>query len=84
MGNQLWFHEALDKFKLSHEDRVIVKQAMTVRNIDADRDTVIDFLEANIRSKEDMQQCFEFLQANGNRPDDVKAAITLLQAGIRD
>jgi hypothetical protein len=70
MGDQLRFYETEIKFKLSPEDRVLVKQAMTVRNIDADLDTVIAFLEAKIAPK-DLQQCFEFIQANGNRPNDV-------------
>ncbi len=69
MKCELKFQDELTQFKLSPTERVQIQQAMTVRNIDADRDIAIAFLKAKITPK-DLQQCFEYLQANGNKPND--------------
>jgi hypothetical protein len=70
MKSELKFQEELTQFKPSPSDHFHIQQAMTVRNIDADRDIVIAFLKAKIAPK-DLQQCFEYLKANGNNPKDI-------------
>ena len=61
----------------------MVQKAMTIRNMAADQQVVVQLLEAQIAPK-DFTQCFEFLVATGNRPDDVQVVITLIKEGIRD
>ncbi len=48
MKSELKFQDELIQFKLSPTERVHIQQAMTVRNIDADRDIAIAFLKARI------------------------------------
>ncbi len=83
MKSELQFQKLLNQFELSPLDRVHIQEAMTVRNIDADRDIVIAFLKAGIYPG-DLQQCFQYLQANGNKPKDFQTVVVLVQAGIRD